>query len=90
MRLRLVADVPIGALLSGGVDSSLVVALMSRISGRQVKTFSIGFEEEDFNELPHARLVAERYSTDHHELVVRPQFMDILPTLGTSLRRTVC
>ena len=81
VRLRLVADVPIGALLSGGVDSSVVVALMSRISGRQVKTFSIGFEEEDFNELPYARLVAERYSTDHHELVVRPQFMDILPTL---------
>ena len=81
VRLRLVADVPIGALLSGGVDSSVVVALMSRLSGRQVKTFSIGFEEEDFNELPFARLVAERYSTDHHELVVRPQFMDILPTL---------
>ena len=81
VRLRLVADVPIGALLSGGVDSSVVVALMSRISGRQVKTFSVGFEEEDFNELPYARLVAERYSTDHHELVVRPQFMDILPTL---------
>jgi len=81
VRLRLVADVPIGALLSGGVDSSVVVALMSRLSGRQVKTFSIGFEEEDFNELPYARLVAERYATDHHELVVRPQFMDILPTL---------
>jgi asparagine synthase (glutamine-hydrolysing) len=81
VRVRLVADVPIGALLSGGVDSSIVVALMSRISGRQVKTFSIGFEDEDFNELPYARLVAERYSTDHHELIVRSHFMDILPKL---------
>jgi asparagine synthase (glutamine-hydrolysing) len=81
VRLRLVADVPIGALLSGGIDSSVVVALMSQISGRQVRTFSIGFEEQDFNELPYARLVAERYSTDHHELVVGPQCMDVLPTL---------
>jgi asparagine synthase (glutamine-hydrolysing) len=81
VRLRLTADVPLGALLSGGVDSSLVVALMSRLSGRAVKTFSVGFEERDYSELPHARRVARRYATDHHELVVRPSALEVLPTL---------
>jgi asparagine synthase (glutamine-hydrolysing) len=80
-RLRLVADVPIGALLSGGVDSSIVVALMSRLSDRPVKSFSIGFEEQGFNELPHARRVAWQYGTEHHEFIVRPNALEILPTL---------
>jgi asparagine synthase (glutamine-hydrolysing) len=81
VRLRMIADVPLGALLSGGVDSSLVVALMSRMSARPVKTFSIGFEEQGFNELPYARAVAQRYGTEHHELIVRPNAMEVLPKL---------
>jgi asparagine synthase (glutamine-hydrolysing) len=81
VKLRLIADVPLGALLSGGIDSSLIVALMSRHSARPVKTFSIGFEEQRFNELPFARTVASRHGTDHHELVVRPNALEVLPTL---------
>lgn len=81
VRLRLIADVPLGALLSGGVDSSLIVALMSRLSSQPVKTFSIGFEEREYDELPYARAVAQRYRTDHHELIIRSSAMEILPTL---------
>jgi asparagine synthase (glutamine-hydrolysing) len=81
VRVRLVADVPVGALLSGGIDSSLVVALMSRLCDRPVKTFSIGFQERDFNELGYARLIAERYATEHHELIVQPRAAEILPDL---------
>ena len=78
VRIRLISDVPLGALLSGGVDSSIVVALMARASSTPVKTFSIGFRNESFDETRYARMVAERYGTDHHELVVDS---DIEPTL---------
>jgi asparagine synthase (glutamine-hydrolysing) len=81
VRLRMIADVPLGALLSGGIDSGVVVALMSRLSDRPVKTFSIGFEQKAYDELPYARLVARRYGTEHHELVVRPAALEVLPTL---------
>lgn len=81
VRIRLIADVPLGALLSGGVDSSVVVALMARQSQAPVKTFSIGFEDAAYDELRHARRVAERYGTDHHEFVVRPDAAAVLPQL---------
>lgn len=81
VKARLISDVPLGAFLSGGIDSSAVVAVMSRIMSQPVKTFSIGFEEEDFTELKFARTVAERYGTEHHEFVVKPDAVSILPRL---------
>jgi len=81
VRLRLISDVPLGAFLSGGVDSSVVVALMAQLSNGPVKTFSIGFEEEEFDELPYARLVAERYGTHHEEFVVRSDAVAMIPKL---------
>jgi asparagine synthase (glutamine-hydrolysing) len=81
VELHQVSDVPVGAFLSGGIDSSTVVALMAEASSRPVKTFSIGFEEEAYNELPYARAVAQRWGTDHHEFVVKPNAIEVLPDL---------
>jgi asparagine synthase (glutamine-hydrolysing) len=81
VRAHLVADVPVGVLLSGGVDSAGLAALAAGEEGQGVKTFSIGFEEASFDELSRARLVAERYGTDHHELVLRPDAAELLPKL---------
>ena len=82
VRAHLVSDVPVGVLLSGGIDSSALAALAARESSYRVSTFSIGFEERSFNELEQARLVAERYGTDHHELIVRPDAVELLPKLA--------
>ena len=81
VKLRLISDVPLGAFLSGGVDSSLIVGIMSRLSSSPVKTFSIGFDEKDFDELAYARIVSEHFSTEHHEFVVKPDCIEILPRL---------
>lgn len=81
VRAHLVSDVPVGAFLSGGVDSSAVVALMSEVSPEPIKTFSIGFSDPRFSELSRARMVAERFGTDHHELVVEPADAALLPEL---------
>lgn len=81
VRVRLMSEVPLGAFLSGGIDSSAVVALMSEHSAKPIKTFSIGFEEQDFSELHHARRIAEHVGADHHEFVVRPEALEVLPTL---------
>jgi asparagine synthase (glutamine-hydrolysing) len=81
VKLRLASDVPLGAFLSGGADSSTVVALMSRLMSQPVKTFSIGFKDDAFNELPYAQAVAGQFGTEHHEFVVEPSAVEILPTL---------
>lgn len=83
VKAQMVSDVPLGAFLSGGVDSSLIVAAMARNSNRPVKTYSIGYEGEHsyYNELPYAKTVARRFGTDHHEIIVRPDVNELLPRL---------
>jgi asparagine synthase (glutamine-hydrolysing) len=85
VRMQMVSDVPIGAFLSGGIDSSAVVGFMSAHSERAVKTYSIGFAggraEAYYNELPYARQIAQRFGTDHHEILVRPDVVSLLPRL---------
>ena len=79
--IRMASDVPLGVFLSGGIDSSAIVAIMSRVSSRHVKTFSIGFENASFNELPYARLIADRFSTEHREFIVKPDALEVLPEI---------
>lgn len=81
IRLQMVSDVPLGAFLSGGVDSSSVVAMMSSISDKPIQTFSIGFKEQEFDETSFAALVSRKYGTQHHELIVEPESIDLLPKL---------
>ena len=81
IRIRLRSDVPLGVFLSGGIDSSGIAALASTEGAGRIKTFSIGFEEQDYDELAYARLSAERYGTEHHELIVRDHDLSVLPEL---------
>lgn len=81
VRIHMVSDVPVGAFLSGGIDSSSVVAHMVRNTERPVKTFAIGFQEAAFNELPYARKIAHTFATDHHELVLQPDISGVIEDL---------
>ncbi len=81
VRIRMVSDVPLGAFLSGGIDSSLIVALMAQHSSQPVKTFSVGFTSKDKSELPYAKMVAERYGTEHHEMIVEPDMTSVIPDM---------
>ncbi len=81
VKLHLVSDVPVGAFLSGGLDSSLIVAMMCLVSGKSVQTFSGDISYKNYSELPHARLLADKYKTDHHELVIEPSLIRSLPRI---------
>ena len=81
VRLRMISDVPVGAFLSGGVDSSAVVAMMARNSSRRIKTFCVGFDESEYDERKYAQEVASHYGTEHNQVIVRPNAVDVLPRL---------
>jgi asparagine synthase (glutamine-hydrolysing) len=81
VKIRLISEVPLGAFLSGGIDSSTIVGMMSQISEKPVKTFSIGFNEDTFDELKYARIAAKHFNTEHHEFVVTPDLVEIVDEL---------
>jgi asparagine synthase (glutamine-hydrolysing) len=81
VKVRLMSEAPLGAFLSGGIDSSVIVGFMSQMMSQPVKTFSVGFEEQNYSELPYARKVAEHFGTEHHEILVGPDHIAVLPQL---------
>jgi asparagine synthase (glutamine-hydrolysing) len=81
VKIRLISDVPLGVFLSGGIDSSSVVAIMSKIFRQPIKTFSVGFKESSFNELEYIHKVAKIFATKHHEYIIKPNILEILPEL---------
>ena len=85
VKMRLISDVPLGALLSGGVDSSTVVGFMAKHSSKPVKTFSIGFEDQSYNELEYARIVSKRFNTEHYEFIIKPDAVDLVERLVKNL-----
>ena len=85
VKMRLISDVPLGALLSGGIDSSTIVGFMAKHSSKPVKTFSIGFEEQTYNELEYARTVSKHFNTEHYEFVIKPDAVDLVENLVKNL-----
>ncbi|MBD3307991.1 asparagine synthase (glutamine-hydrolyzing) [candidate division KSB3 bacterium] len=85
VKMRLISDVPLGALLSGGIDSSAVVGFMAKHSSKPVKTFSIGFEDQTYNELEYARTVSKHFHTEHYEFIIKPDAVDLVETLVKNL-----
>jgi len=81
VKIRLMSDVPLGAFLSGGIDSSAIVALMSQVMDQPVKTFSIGFEDQTYNELNYARMIAKKFNTEHHEFIIQPNAVELADNL---------
>ncbi|MDW7679070.1 MAG: asparagine synthase (glutamine-hydrolyzing) [bacterium] len=81
VKIRLMSDVPLGAFLSGGIDSSTIVALMAQVMDQPVKTFSIGFEDQTYNELNYARIIAKKFNTEHHEFIIKPNALELVDQL---------
>ena len=85
VKMRMISDVPLGALLSGGIDSSAIVGFMAKHSSQPVKTFSIGFEDQTYNELEYARTVSKHFNTDHYEFIIKPDAVDLVEHLVKNL-----